>query len=76
MKDCMNSCFKIHFNPTLFSLRNQACEKFGRAKFGNYLAAKRAAKDFQSAKKLAEKAFVAGGYGHWLKKPVEEQMFE
>merc|ERR1739838_862074 len=32
--------------------------------------------DFQSAKRLAEKAFVAGGYGHWLKKPVEEQMFE
>jgi len=60
----------------LYGMFNEACEKFGRAKFGNYLAAKRAAKDFQSAKKLAEKAFVAGGFGHWLKKPVEEQMFE
>jgi len=60
----------------LYGLFNEVCDKFDRPKYDNYLSAKRAAKEFQAAKRLAEKAFVAGGYGHWLKKPVEEQMFE
>ena len=61
---------------SFISFAFQVCDRFGRPKYDNYLSAKRAAKEFQAAKGLAEKAFVAGGYGHWLKKPVEEQMFE
>jgi len=59
-----------------YAMFKEVCAKFGHGFYSNYLTAKRAASDFQAAKRLAKKAFVAGGFGHWLSKPVEERMFE
>ncbi|KAL4225653.1 hypothetical protein ACF0H5_016342 [Mactra antiquata] len=54
------------------------CEKFGRQDLLNvssYNEAKMAAEDFVAAKETMLKKFKANGYGKWVSKPVEEEMF-
>lgn len=43
--------------------------------FPTYGKAKRAAADFQTAKKALIKKFKDNGYGIWVSKPPEEEMF-
>jgi len=41
----------------------------------SYRAAKDAAESFRTAKQLLYRTFRAGGYGRWVTKPPEEEMF-
>jgi len=41
----------------------------------SYRAAKDAAESFQNAKQLLYRKFRASGYGTWVMKPLEEEMF-
>lgn len=62
----------------LFESFKTACEAFQRSdllKCTSYKEAKENAKDFQTAKMLMKEKFRACGYGSWLSKPVEEEMF-
>jgi len=54
------------------------CERYNRDDLlahKSYYAAKKAAKDYQQAVRAVEDAFKSAGFGTWVKKPIEEQMF-
>lgn len=62
----------------LYESFKTACKAFQRADLlgcASYKEAKEIAKDFQTAKKLMKDKFEARGYGTWLSKPMEEDMF-
>lgn len=62
----------------LFKSFHKACEAFQRNDLllcSTYKEAKENSKDFQAAKQLMKTKFKALGYGTWLTKPVEEEMF-
>nr|QOJ54019.1 double-stranded RNA adenosine deaminase [Perionyx excavatus] len=62
----------------LFQSFKTVCTAFQRSdlqSFNSYKEAKESANDFQMAKKLMKDKFKACGYGTWLSKPVEEEMF-
>jgi double-stranded RNA-specific adenosine deaminase len=56
----------------------RVCEKYNREDLlahKSYYAAKKAASDYQRAVRAVEDAFKSAGFGTWVKKPIEEQMF-
>lgn len=63
----------------LYQNFKQTCAKIGRQDLlqagGTYYEAKQNAVDFQQAKKLMLRKFKATGFGKWVEKPAEEEMF-
>lgn len=62
----------------LYDNFKQVCADLGKQdllNFPTYGKAKMAAEDFQTAKKALIKKFKDNGYGTWVSKPPEEEMF-
>ncbi|ELT91961.1 hypothetical protein CAPTEDRAFT_183692 [Capitella teleta] len=62
----------------LYDLFKETCKHFKREDLLNassYHDAKLKASEFQAAKKSMLKKLAASGYGSWVKKPTEEEMF-
>ncbi|XP_060559029.1 uncharacterized protein LOC132719290 isoform X2 [Ruditapes philippinarum] len=79
---CFTSIEKGFFSRcskhNLFTSFKSLCEKFGRQDLlsvNSYNEAKMAAQDFVSAKETMLRRFKENGFGKWVSKPVEEEMF-
>lgn len=63
----------------MFELFQETATRLGRTDLldhcSSYRAAKDAAESFKSAKKSLYRKFRASGYGTWVTKPLEEEMF-
>ncbi|KAK6191906.1 hypothetical protein SNE40_003482 [Patella caerulea] len=62
----------------LFTSFQSVCHKFGRTDLlaaKSYNDAKKMSKDFQNAKSIMLKRLKDNGFGIWVSKPVEEEMF-
>ena len=63
----------------LFEMFRDTATSLGRSELlencTSYRAAKDAAEPFKTAKQLLYRKFRAGGYGRWVTKPPEEEMF-
>ena len=62
----------------MFTAFRQVCELYGRQDLldvKSYHEAKEKAEQFSIAKKHMKECFKKGGYGVWVEKPIEEELF-
>ena len=63
---------------TLFAEFQRVAQLYGRddlLQANTYHGAKAMAVEFEAAKKYMKESFKKGGYGVWIEKPIEEELF-